>query len=117
MDAVCVDKAMKHDQLIYEEDVECRPEKLSDAVIDKNVDICLVRKFFSEDAWKLVSSVVKTKKNNMTWKCNSCCNDLHSEPSIICDGCLLWFHFRCMSLTNAPKAKAWFCRACYNNII
>ena len=34
--------------------------------------------YFPEDAWKLVSSVVKT-----AWKCNSCSSDLHSEPSII----------------------------------
>ena len=42
--AVCVDKALKHDQLIYEDEMECRPEKLSDAVVDENVDIYLVRK-------------------------------------------------------------------------
>ena len=36
--------------LIEEENVECRPEKVSNAVLDENVDICLVRKYFSHEA-------------------------------------------------------------------
>lgn len=97
---------LKHDKLIEEEHVECRPEKVSDAVVDENVDVCLVRKYFSDDAWMIVSDVVEHKKLKMLWKCNMCYHDLHSKPSIICDGCLLWFHFDCVSLTKVPKGSA-----------
>ena len=113
MDSVHIDAAMKHDKLIEEESVECRPEKVSDAVADENVDVSLVRQFFTEDAWKIVRDVVDTKVKNMSWKCHCCFNDLHAERSIICDGCLLWFHFQCVSLTTQPKAKTWFCRKCH----
>lgn len=37
-------------QLIEEEQVEVRPEKLPDTVPDENVDVHLFRKFFSHDA-------------------------------------------------------------------
>ena len=40
--------------LIDEAEVECRPEKIPDSVLDENVDICLVRQHFSADAWILV---------------------------------------------------------------
>lgn len=31
--------------LIEEEEVECRPERISNAVLDENVDVNLIRKF------------------------------------------------------------------------
>ena len=112
VDAGHVEGAIKHGKLIEEKCVECMPEKVSDAVVDENVDICLVRKYFIEDAWMIVSQVVQNKKSDMTWKCHVCYHDLHSKESILCDGCLLWYHFQCVALTKAPKAKTWFCRTC-----
>ena len=53
---------MKDDRLIEEEDVECRPEKIPCSVLDQNVDICLVRSFFTNDAWMVVREVVRKKK-------------------------------------------------------
>ena len=65
MDSIHIDAAMKHDKLIEEESVECRPEKVSDAVAGENVDVSLVRQFFTEDAWKIVHDAVDTKVKNM----------------------------------------------------
>ena len=48
--------------LIEEEHVETRPEQLPDAVLDENVDVHLIRKFFTHDAWLLVADVVKQKR-------------------------------------------------------
>ena len=45
---------------------------MSDAVVDENVDVCLVRKYFTDDAWMIVSQVVEQKKCKMVWKCNIC---------------------------------------------
>ena len=50
-------------KLIEEEDVEVQPELVSNAVLDENVDIHLIRKFFKDDAWMQVMSVIKMKYN------------------------------------------------------
>ena len=88
-------------------------ERVSDAILDENVDIHLVRNHFSQDAWMSVEDVIQRKSDNMVWICHTCLHDLHSEESILCDSCLLWFHFRCVGLTKSPKLKKWFCRACH----
>ena len=62
VDGVRIEAALKQDELIEEEDVECRPEKVSDAVVDENVDVYLIRKYFTDDAWMIVSQVVEQKK-------------------------------------------------------
>ena len=37
-------------RLIVEEEVEIRPEKLPGATIDDNIDVYLIRKYFTNDA-------------------------------------------------------------------
>ena len=113
VDKPIVDRAIKQHQLIKEEDVECKPERVTEAVVDENVDIHLVRKYFTSDAWMLVEEVVKHKSTKMTWTCRTCFHDLHTEQSIICDSCLLWFHCRCVGLKRLPKCRNWFCRSCF----
>ena len=106
---------LKSGILIGEDDVECQPDKIPSAIIDENVDIYQVRKYFSQDAWCLLEHVVSQKAKNMTWMCTVCYHDLHSpgaEPSVICDACLRWYHFSCVGLLKQPKAKQWFCRPC-----
>lgn len=56
--------------LIDEEVVECRPEKVSNAVLDEDVDVHLVRPYFSHDAWLIVEDVVKRKRELDVWTCN-----------------------------------------------
>ena len=100
-------------QIIEEDSVECRPEKVSNAIIDDNVDVFLVRKHFSEEAWMIVKGVLQHKKERSVWICPSCQRNLHDEQSIVCESCLNWYHFRCVSLTAQPKKKNWFCRSCH----
>ena len=50
--------------LIEEQDVETRPERVPDAVLDENVDVHLIRRFFSNDAWLVVREGVKQKQEN-----------------------------------------------------
>ena len=66
--------------------VECRPEKITNAIIDENVDIHLVRRYFSYDAWLIVQGVVKKKKELDMWTCKMCYHNLEGQ-SIICDSC------------------------------
>ena len=37
-------------RLIEEKEAEVRPEKLPDATIDDNIDVYLIRKYFTNDA-------------------------------------------------------------------
>ena len=96
--------------LIEEEEVECRPEKISNAVLDENVDINLIRRFFTEDAWKVVEDVIESKKNSDTWPCKICYHDVHEsgQQSIFCEGCLEWYHFKCVGITSQPKKNTGF---------
>jgi len=99
--------------LIEEEDVETRPERASNAVLDENVDVHLIRKFFSNDAWLVVANVVK-KQRNPNFICKSCYRDLHESPSIICEHCLSWYHIKCVGLKQEPKARYWYCCNCHD---
>lgn len=98
--------------LIEEEEVEVRPEKIPDAVCDENVDIHLIRKFFTPDAWLVVAQVTEQKKKSIL-VCSYCSHDADEYPSIFCDRCLSWFHMKCVGLTHGPKTRNWFCRKCH----
>lgn len=106
------EKAMKNDILIEENDVECRPERVPDSIADENVDIFLVRRMFTQDAWAIVEDMYKLKTKKMNWMCSICYHDLPEDQSIVCDSCLLWHHFKCCGITKRPKTKTWFCRRC-----
>ncbi len=99
---------------VEEEHVEVRPEKLPDAVLDQNIDVHLIRKFFTQDAWLLVEEVVKQKCNNPVYICKLCSHDFHEQPSIMCDHCLTWNHLKCLGLKKELKAKYWYCRDCHD---
>lgn len=108
---------MNGKQLIEEESVDVLPENLPDAILDDNVDVHLIRKYFTNDAWLLVKDVVARKQNNPIYRCKSCQHDLHLSPSIVCDHCLYWFHMQCVGLKRKPKTRHWFCRNCYDHTI
>lgn len=56
--------------------VESKPERVSNAFLDHNVDIHLVRQYFSSDAWLLVEDLIKHKKQLNT---RVCYHDLEGE--------------------------------------
>ena len=75
-------------RLVEEEDVETRPERVPNVILDENVDIYLIRKYFSNDAWLVVTEVVHH--------------------------CLMWYHIQCTGLKHEPKARHWYCRDCHD---
>ena len=101
-------------RLVEEEDVETRPERVPNAILHENVDIYLIRKYFSNDAWLVVTEVVHQKQRNPVYVCKSCHNDLHKQASIICDHCLMWYHIQCTGLKHEPKARHWYCHDCHD---
>ena len=104
-------------ELIEENEVECRPEKISNAILDQSVDVHLIRHCFTNDAWLIVQDVLNRKKEHHVWICRGCSHDLDKDQAILCDSCLEWFHFRCVGLIKQPKQKYWFCRDCHNHMI
>ena len=101
-------------KVVKGEDVETKPERVPNAVLDENVDLHLVRKYFLNDAWLVVTNVVHQKQRNPVYVCKSCYHDLHKQPSIMCDHCLMWYHIQCTGLKHEPKAKYWYCCDCHD---
>ncbi|XP_014674333.1 PREDICTED: uncharacterized protein LOC106814532 [Priapulus caudatus] len=110
-----VEKAVHDEQLIEENHVECRPEKIHEGCLDKSVDLYMVRHHFSTDAWHLVMQVFQLKQQVHEWVCKVCQHDLSECESIMCDCCLQWYHIKCVGLKAVPKAKHWMCRFCYRH--
>ena len=52
-------------QTIEQNEVLISPEKKTDAILDKNIDIHVIQKFFSRDAWQTVIGAVKTKNGKL----------------------------------------------------
>lgn len=101
--------------LIEEHHVELRPEMLPDGVLDENVDIHLIRRFFSSDAWLAVTDVFELKRANPAYVCQTCFHDIAELPSVACDHCLSWWHTKCVGLKKQPRSKYWYCRTCHKN--
>lgn len=98
-------------KLIDEDCVEARPEEVHDGIRDEMVDINIVRRFFTDDAWEAVVMVTNIKKEE-DWKCAQCKTELDDYESILCDWCLLWHHLPCVGLAKKPKSKLWKCGPC-----
>ena len=49
--------------IIEEHEVEVMPENIPNKVMHKNVDICLIKQYFTKDAWLIVEEVF-THENN-----------------------------------------------------
>ena len=115
VDKVIVASAVEDRRLIGEDQVEVRPEKISDGVLDENVDIHLIRKFFTNDAWMLIKEIVEQKKLKTVYVCKNCYHDLSKAQSVVCEHCLCWYHMKCVGLLKKPKTKYWYCRQCHSS--
>ena len=85
------------------------------SILDENVDVHLIRKFFSYDGWLAVTIVFEQKQRNATYVCRVCLHDLEEQPSVVCDHCLSWSHIKCVGLRQQPKSKYWYCRSCHES--
>lgn len=108
--------AVNCDVIIQEEDIEVRPEKVSASCLDQNVCLDSCRKYCSKDAWIAIQNVVDVLRKDAVYYCGRCTCPIDDEmqPSLLCDCCLTWYHFKCLNLKNSPKAKTWICRTCYD---
>lgn len=102
-------------KLIEEQEVETRPERVSPSCLDENVCLRSIQKYFTHDGWTALLHVVEAVKKTPVWYCGRCTKSISddTENSIMCDSCLVWYHFKCTAIKQSPKSKMWFCRSCY----
>lgn len=115
VDSKVADMAVKG-SIIEEEEVEVRPERVSASCLDENVCLASLQKYFSRDGWASLLQVVSEVKKQPVWYCGRCTKAIcdETESSIVCDSCLVWYHFMCSGLKQRPKSKMWFCRSCHS---
>ena len=62
--------ALDEKQMIEQDEVQISPEKITDAILDKNIGIHLIRKYFiSRDAWQTVIGAAQLKKTYCYFTC------------------------------------------------
>ena len=100
--------------LIEEEEVKYIPENVSNSIVDENINLNIVNKYFTSDVWLLVQQVRQLKRH-----CHSCSGTPEDEQlrSVCCEACLNWYHFKCAGLVRKPKMKNWICRQCYADVL
>ena len=55
--------------LIDESDIKVQQENSSNAVLDDNVDLHIIQKYFTDHAWLLLTDVVKQKRRHCSYIC------------------------------------------------
>ena len=101
--------------LIDEDQIEIIPERITASFLDENVCLSSCKKYFTDEGWLALESVVAAIAKTPRYFCGRCTNpiDDDTEDSILCDSCLIWYHYQCVNIKKKPKSKHWFCRSCY----
>ena len=98
--------ALSRKVLIEEDQVEILPERVTASCLDD----------FTGDAWLALEGVVAAVIDNPCYYCGRCTKPIRDETdnSILCDSCLIWYHYKCVNIKKQPKSKHWFCRSCFS---
>ena len=107
--------AIDGSRIIEEDDVEMRPEMVSSSCTDENVCLDMCRKYCTREAWAAINSVVSIIQANPTWYCGRYTREIidDEQNSVVCESCLVWYHFNCVGLKRSPKRRVWICRSCF----
>ena len=65
-------RVVNSDDLVEEEEVEVRPEKIPRKCLDENICINQIRKYCTFDEWKLIEQVIETMQKKGSWTCGKC---------------------------------------------
>jgi hypothetical protein len=65
---------------------------LSPCLLDENVEIQLVQRYFTSEAWVAVSNAVGAMSAVVMYYCKICDLDTTDDECIVCDACLCWMH-------------------------
>ena len=77
VDAKVVSVVLKTPRKLVEGRCEVQPEKLPDRILDERIDIHLIHRYFSNNAWLMAMDVIKQKHDNLVYVCKICFHDLH----------------------------------------
>lgn len=80
-------------------------------------DLSALKEFFTDDAWKMVLTLVNEKKSlakKKAWQCYACQQSRYMDM-IQCESCLQWFDWECANLLDEPDE--WICTACETNLM
>jgi len=99
-------------QISYEKIKSIKPNELSDAFLDTDVDASILRKYMSPSAFICLLSLLK-RKNSKKFTCPYC-KEQAKEGVIFCDSCCLWYHYYCVKVTeeSVENSKYFFCVTC-----
>ena len=84
---------------------------------DENTCLDACRKYCTRDAWEAINTVISVIHDNPTWHCGRYTLEIidDEQSSIVCDSCLVWYHFACVGLKKSLKSRVWMCRSCYED--
>ncbi|KAH6939389.1 hypothetical protein HPB50_017749 [Hyalomma asiaticum] len=106
-------RVLNEEGVLDESDIEVRPEELPSALLDHRVPLTKLKKYFTAEAWLLLSSSIAVKKKGDIWCCAQCKKKDDGEiKMILCDRCLEWFHWPCVSVKKEDLKRHWFCLNC-----
>ena len=90
LEDVKVESALNGQQ-IDESEIEMIPKNIPGSIMDANIDVKLVKKYFTEEGFAALTGVISTRR--MPWRCEVCLTDLATKESVGCECCLNWYHF------------------------
>ncbi|GFR71393.1 LOW QUALITY PROTEIN: zinc finger SWIM domain-containing protein 1 [Elysia marginata] len=85
----------------------------TDFVMDMRVDVAIVKQHFESFAFDKLSDGIFNRRQSNIFSCGKCgeIDDL-SQKMVMCEQCLLWFHFQCAGYRSKMKIPTWFCKSC-----
>ena len=84
---------------------------LASSLLEHQLDLNLIKPFFTAEAWVAVQSVIEERKK-LPRLCCQCGRDISEKQSIGCDSCMEWVHLECTSLKKVLRTKFWYCTSC-----
>ena len=107
--------ALSRKGLVEEDQVKIIPERVAVSCLDENVCLSSCQKYFTSDAWLALEGVVAAMATNPCYLYERCTNPINddTENSILCDSCLIWYHYRSVYIKKQPKSKHQFCHSYY----
>ena len=109
------EEARSNGYIIQVNDVQCTPDSLASGALDSRAPIRSLKHYFAPEAWQLIQTLVREKKEKGLWYCKLCdVQDDGTLKMVSCDLCLEWYHWQCVGLnkTMISKKCPWLCTSC-----
>ncbi|GFO02949.1 Zinc finger swim domain-containing protein 1 [Plakobranchus ocellatus] len=86
----------------------------ADTVLEPTIKLDIIQSYFDEVTWCNVLEGIENRRHDGIYKCGECREiDDFSQKMIMCEQCLVWFHFSCADCRSKMKVPTWFCSTCF----